>query len=40
MSFVSKDIADQAMKASLNKIERIGKEQFEALIKERLVESQ
>jgi len=40
ISFVSKDIADQAMKESLNKAEGIGKDQFEALIKERLVGSQ
>jgi len=40
ISFVSKDIADPAMKASLNRIESIGKDHCEVLIKERLVESQ
>jgi len=38
ISVVSKDIADTAVKASLNKIEGFGKDQFEAFTKERLVE--
>ena len=38
ISLVSKDVADPAMKASLNKIEEIGKNQYEAFIKERLME--
>ena len=38
ISLVSKDIADPAMKASLNKIESVGKDQYETYIKERLTE--
>ena len=38
ISLVSKDVADPGMKASLNKIEEIGKNQYEAFIKERLME--
>ena len=38
ISLISKDIADLGMKASLNKIKGLGNDQFEAFIKERLVE--
>ena len=38
ISLVSKDIADPAMKASLNNIESIGKGQYELFTKERLTE--
>ena len=37
-SLVSKDIADPAMKATFNKIESIGKGQYELFVKERLTE--
>ena len=38
ISLVSKDIADPAMKATLNNIESIGKGQYELFTKERLTE--
>ena len=38
ISLVSKDIADPAMKVSLNNIESVGKGQYELFIKERLRE--
>ena len=38
ISLVSKDIADPAMKATLNNIKSIGKGQYELFIKERLTE--
>ena len=38
ISLVSKDIADPAMKATLNKIESVGKDQYESFIKERITE--
>ena len=38
ISLVSKDIADPAMKASLNNTESIGKGQYELFIKEKLTE--
>ena len=38
ISLVPKDIADPAMKATLNKIESVGKYQYESFIKERITE--
>ena len=38
ISLVSKDIADPAMKATLKKIESVGKDQYESFIKERITE--
>ena len=38
ISLVSKDIADPAMKATLDKIESVGKDQYESFIKERITE--
>ena len=38
ISLVSKDVADPAMKASVKRIKEIGKNQYEAFIKERLME--
>ena len=38
ISLVSKAIADPAMKATLNKIESVGKDQYESFVKERITE--
>ena len=38
ISLVSKDIADPAMKATLDKIESVGNGQYESFIKERITE--
>ena len=38
ISLVSEDIADPAMKATLDKIESVGKDQYESFIKERITE--